>query len=41
MTGGATSVKILDGQYVSMYQDQVISTISEQEYLWFPSYGHA
>jgi hypothetical protein len=37
MTGGATSVKILDGQYVSMYQDRVISTISEHEYRWFPS----
>jgi hypothetical protein len=36
-TGGATSVAIVDGQYVSMYKSHVIRTISEYEYRMFPN----
>jgi hypothetical protein len=36
-TGGASSVSIADGQYVSMYKDHVIRTITEQEYRMFPN----
>ena len=36
-TGGATSVAILDGQYVSKYKDQVIRVISLNEYRMFPN----
>jgi hypothetical protein len=36
-TGGASSVAIVDGRYVSMYKSQVIRTITEAEYRIFPS----
>ena len=36
-TGGASSVSVVDGQYVAMYKDQVIRTISENEYRMFPN----
>jgi len=36
-TGGATSVGIVDGQYVSQYKDHVIRFISEDEYRMFPN----
>jgi hypothetical protein len=36
-TGGASSVSIVDGQYVSKYKDHVIRTITEQEYRMFPN----
>ena len=36
-TGGASSVAVVDGQYVSKYKDHVIRTISEQEYRMFPN----
>jgi hypothetical protein len=36
-TGGATSVGIVDGQYVSMYKDQVIKVITENEYRMIPN----
>jgi hypothetical protein len=37
ITGGASSVNMLDGQYVSMYKGHVIRTITEQEYHMFPN----
>jgi hypothetical protein len=36
-TGGATSVAIVDGHYVSMCRDHVIRTITEHEYRMFPN----
>jgi hypothetical protein len=36
-TGGATSVAIVDGQYVSKYKDHVIRVITENEYRMFPN----
>lgn len=36
-TGGASSVSIVGGQYVAMYKDQVIRTITENEYRMFPN----
>jgi len=36
-TGGASSVDIVDGQYVSKYTDHVIKAISEGEYRMFPN----
>jgi hypothetical protein len=36
-TGGASSVAVVDGQYVSMYKDHVIRTITEREYRMFPN----
>jgi hypothetical protein len=36
-TGGASSVGIVDGQYVSKYKDQVIRVISYNEYRMFPN----
>jgi hypothetical protein len=36
-TGGATSVGIVDGQYVSMYKDRVIKVITENEYRMIPN----
>jgi hypothetical protein len=35
-TGGATSVGIVNGQYVSMYKDRVIRVITDSEYKMFP-----
>jgi hypothetical protein len=36
-TGGATSVGIVDGHYVSMYKNHVITVITENEYRMFPN----
>jgi len=36
-TGGASSVGVVDGQYVSKYKDQVIRVISYDEYRMFPN----
>jgi hypothetical protein len=36
-TGGASSVAVLDGRYVSTYKEHVIRNISEQEYRMFPN----
>jgi hypothetical protein len=36
-TGGATSVGIVNGQYVSMYKSHVIRPITEYEYRFFPN----
>lgn len=36
-TGGASSVAVLDGQYVSKYKDHVIRVITEDEYKMFPN----
>jgi hypothetical protein len=36
-TGGASSIGIVDGQYVSKYKDHVIRTITEDEYRMFPN----
>ena len=36
-TGGASSVGIVDGRYVSKYKDHVIRAISEGEYRMFPN----
>jgi hypothetical protein len=36
-TGGATSVGIVDGQYVSMYKSQVLRVITQGEYRMFPN----
>jgi hypothetical protein len=36
-TGGATSVATVDGQFVSMYKDHVIRTITHEEYRMFPN----
>ena len=36
-TGGATSVSVVDGQYVSKYKDHVIRIITEDEYTMFPN----
>jgi hypothetical protein len=36
-TGGASSVAVVDGQYVSMYKEHVIRSITEQEYRIFPN----
>jgi hypothetical protein len=36
-TGGATSVAVVDGQYVSKYKDRVIRIITEDEYKMFPN----
>jgi hypothetical protein len=36
-TGGASSVEVLDGHYVSMYKDHVIRTITAEEYAMFPN----
>lgn len=36
-TGGATSVGIADGHYVSMYKDRTIKIISENEYRMIPN----
>lgn len=36
-TGGASSVAVVDGQYVSMYKEHVIRSITEQEYRMFPN----
>jgi len=34
--GGASGVSIVDGRYVSMYQDRILSTITETQYRMFP-----
>jgi hypothetical protein len=36
-TGGASSVDVVDGQYVSKNKDHVIRTLTEQEYRAFPN----
>lgn len=36
-TGGASSVDIVNGQYVSMYTDRILRTITEREYRLFPN----
>jgi hypothetical protein len=36
-TGGATSVGMLDGQYVYLYKSNVIRPITEAEYKMFPT----
>jgi hypothetical protein len=36
-TGGASSVSIVNGGYVSMYKSRIIRTITEQEYRMFPN----
>jgi hypothetical protein len=36
-TGGASSVSIVNGQYVSMYKSQIIRTITEREYRMIPN----
>jgi membrane protein implicated in regulation of membrane protease activity len=36
-TGGASSVSIVNGEYVSMYKGQILRTITEQEYRMFPN----
>ena len=36
-TGGASSVGIVDGQYVSKYKDHVIRVITYDEYRMFPN----
>jgi uncharacterized membrane protein HdeD (DUF308 family) len=36
-TGGASSVTIVDGQYVSMYKSRIIRIITEHEYRMFPN----
>ncbi len=36
-TGGASSVTIVDGQYVSMSKSRIIRTITEHEYRMFPN----
>jgi hypothetical protein len=36
-TGGATSVAVVDGQYVSQCKDHVIRVISENDYRMFPN----
>jgi hypothetical protein len=36
-TGGASSVGIVDGQYVSKYKDHVIRAITGREYRMFPN----
>lgn len=35
LTGGASSVRVVNGQYVSMYKSQIIRTITENEYRMF------
>jgi hypothetical protein len=37
ITGGATSVDVVDGRYVTKYKNQVIRTVTEQEYRMFPN----
>jgi hypothetical protein len=37
ITGGASSVSIVNGEYVSMYKTQILRTITEQEYRMFPN----
>ena len=37
VTGGATSVAVVDGQYVSKYKDHVIRLITADEYRMFPN----
>lgn len=36
-TGGASSVGLVDGQYVAMYKTRVIKMITEREYRLYPS----
>jgi hypothetical protein len=36
-TGGASSVGIVNGEYVSMYKTRILRTITEQEYRMFPN----
>ena len=36
-TGGASSVAVVGGRYVSMYKEHVIRNITEQEYRMFPN----
>jgi hypothetical protein len=36
-TGGASSVAVIDGRYVSMYKEHVIRSITEEEYQMFPN----
>lgn len=36
-TGGASSVSIVNGEYVSMYKARILRTITEQEYRMFPN----
>jgi hypothetical protein len=36
-TGGASSVAVVDGHYVSMYKEHVIRNITEREYRMFPN----
>ena len=38
-TGGASSVDIVNGQYVSMYKSRILRTITEQEFRMFPNLG--
>ena len=41
ITGGASSVAVVGGRYVSTYKDHVIRTVTEQEYRMFPICGPA
>jgi hypothetical protein len=36
-TGGAASVAVQNGHYVSLYKDRVMKTISHDEFVMFPS----
>lgn len=36
-TGGASSVSIVNGEYVSMYKGHILRTITEREYSMFPN----
>jgi hypothetical protein len=38
-TGGASSVDIVNGEYVSMYKTRILRTITEREYRMFPISG--
>lgn len=37
ITGGASSVSIVNGEYVAMYKSRIIRTITEYEYRMFPN----
>jgi hypothetical protein len=36
-TDGASSVSVVNGQYVSKYKDHILRIITEQEYRMFPN----
>ncbi len=36
-TGGATGAELVSGQYVYMYKNQIMRTITEYEYRMFPN----